>query len=118
MFPVGLIPRSLRCASTFFFFSRLHSNPASIFVSGLVFVLSLLSSIFLSSVVAAPLSSSSAVQLDLVGKRRPLHKRDEFGVFGNGSLGLRNNRDIDYRCNVTLGGRAYQVEIDSGRLAS
>ncbi|KAK7469155.1 hypothetical protein VKT23_003645 [Stygiomarasmius scandens] len=78
------------------------------------FVLSLLSSIFLSSVVAAPLSSSSAVQLDLVGKRRPLHKRDEFGVFGNGSLGLRNNRDIDYRCNVTLGGRAYQVEIDSG----
>jgi len=76
-----------------------------------VLPLSLIFSAFLS------FSSVTAVQLDLLGKRRhPLfRKRDESGTFGNGSLALRNEGDLSYFCNVTLGGRDFEVIIDTGR---
>ncbi|THV05271.1 acid protease [Dendrothele bispora CBS 962.96] len=65
------------------------------------------------------LSYATAVQLDLVGlKREPglrsLYRRDDSGVFGNGSLALQNFGDLLYSCNVTLGGKDFPVIIDTG----
>ncbi|KAK7469159.1 hypothetical protein VKT23_003650 [Stygiomarasmius scandens] len=64
------------------------------------------------------LSFSTAVQFDLIGKREPglrsFYKRDESGVYGNGSLALQNLLDVSYTCNVTLGGKDFPVIIDTG----
>ncbi|THU86317.1 acid protease [Dendrothele bispora CBS 962.96] len=72
------------------------------------------------SVAILSFSSVNAVQLDLIGRRKNslFRKRDESGTFGNGSLALRNEQDISYSCNVTLGGRDFEVSIDTGRTMS
>ncbi|KAF5369435.1 hypothetical protein D9758_002480 [Tetrapyrgos nigripes] len=69
-------------------------------------------------------SVANAVTLDLVGKRKqgsslffPRRlKRDAAGVFGNGSVALHNLGDTTYRSNVTLGGKDFEVIIDTGSL--
>ncbi|THV05264.1 acid protease [Dendrothele bispora CBS 962.96] len=73
-------------------------------------------SLILSVAIFSFSSSVTAVQLDLIGRRKhPLfRKRDESGTFGNGSLALRNEQDLSYFCNVTLGGRDFEVIIDTG----
>ncbi|KAF5369340.1 hypothetical protein D9758_002508 [Tetrapyrgos nigripes] len=67
-------------------------------------------------------SVANAVTLDLIGKRkqgssllfRRKLKRDAAGVFGNGSVALQNLGDTSYQSNVTLGGKNFQVIIDTG----
>ncbi|KAF5369443.1 hypothetical protein D9758_002520 [Tetrapyrgos nigripes] len=67
-------------------------------------------------------SVAKAVTLDLIGKRKqgssllfPRRlKRDDAGVFGNGSVALHNLGDTSYQCNVTLGGKDFEVIIDTG----
>ncbi|KAF5369412.1 hypothetical protein D9758_002625 [Tetrapyrgos nigripes] len=59
----------------------------------------------------ALLTAVTAVQLDLIGRRVG---RDDVGQFGNGSHALSNVHDFVYPTDITVGGRVFNVEVDTG----
>lgn len=71
------------------------------------------------------LSTVNALTFDIVGRRRSpgslagrrrLGKRvDMNGSFGNGSTTVLDQQDVEYSCNITLGGSQFLVLIDTGR---
>ena len=79
----------------------------------------------LSSLLVA--HSAFGVTLDLVSRRRDdltgeqlfkSLKRDialPVGDFGNGSSSVASFQDVIYMTNLTLGGKQFQVVIDTGR---
>ncbi|KAF5369279.1 hypothetical protein D9758_002639 [Tetrapyrgos nigripes] len=65
------------------------------------------------------LFASNSTALDIVGRYKafsshPLLRRDASGSFGNGSLALSNIGDVEYLGNVNLGGKNFDVLIDTG----
>ena len=68
------------------------------------------------STLAATCNLAVAVHFPVIGssiQQRSLYKRAEV----HGSAPLNNSRDISYRTNITLGGVAFTVLIDTGRYA-
>lgn len=43
-----------------------------------------------------------------------LRKRTDIGAFGNGSTVVENSGDTVYSCNITLGGKEFEILIDTG----
>ncbi|KAF5369254.1 hypothetical protein D9758_002638 [Tetrapyrgos nigripes] len=70
------------------------------------------------SAISLFLSVLNTTALDITGRKRSLSsnqnsKRDASGTFGNGSLALANIADVQYLGNVTLGGKNFEVLIDT-----
>lgn len=65
------------------------------------------------SFLALPTELVGALRLDVQGRRgRNLQRR---GGFTTGSSALSDSNNIQYYVNLTLGGQAFSVEIDTGR---
>ena len=64
-------------------------------------------------------SSVNAFSFPIVGRPRSdaryLKKRTDIGAYGNGSTIVENSGDTVYSCNITLGGKEFEVLIDTGR---
>ena len=64
------------------------------------------------SFLALPTELVGALRLDVQGRRgRNLQRRGGF----TGSSALSDSNNIQYYVNLTLGGQAFSVEIDTGR---
>ncbi|KAI5122014.1 hypothetical protein M0805_008006 [Coniferiporia weirii] len=69
----------------------------------------------------AAVASVEAVSFPIVGRPRastgsPFSKRsvDMYGSFGNGSTEVSNFGDVNYACNISLGGVEIEIQIDTG----
>ena len=60
------------------------------------------------------MAGARAVHLPIVGESKRAAGVSA-GDYGNGTVAVGNVGNVNYRANITLGGKLYEVQIDTGR---
>ena len=85
-----------------------------------LYTIMLPSNAFLASLLPLVISPATLAEIiPLTGRSITYanHYRRQARVFGNGSVALFNQENLQYSCNLTIGGREYGVIVDTGRYA-